>query len=340
MSSKKEIIAKRKAKRIAARKRKNKLQSLQSLSNIESYISQENLLYNKDLQKTKNLPEGKIAILYSYSPYSKCQNVKIINFYYFLKNGVIPSKDYIYYFIISGNNINSKLEEELNKKQIEVNNKFPNTFNIIKRNNIGFDFGAYSDILFSIDYKSYDYYFFINDSVRGPFLFHWSPEQNWIKIFTSLFDDNTKIVGPTINYYRGKPHINSEFFVLDKIGLDIAIKYNIFSKTYIRKFGQVCQQCEVGISTKILDSGYNIKCLFEAHKGVDFRKHRGNQYANSSLMPNFKRGGEPLRTNMYYNRNINIYEVIFIKANRNIDDYLMDNYTNWSLYGNKEYSNK
>ena len=56
-------------------------------------------------------------------------------------------------------------------------------------------------------------------------------------------------------------------------------------------------------------------------------------------MANFDKGGDPLYTNKFYNRNMNIYEVIFLKANRNIDNYLMDKYTEWSLYGNKEYSN-
>ena len=57
-------------------------------------------------------------------------------------------------------------------------------------------------------------------------------------------------------------------------------------------------------------------------------------------MANYYYGGDPLFTNSYYGRNINIYEVIFIKANRNIDNYLVDIYSKWSLFGNKEYSNK
>lgn len=280
-------------------------------------------------------------ILYSYSKFSKSQKIKTQNFYYFLQKGLIASKNNIYYFIISGNEIEMKLEEELKRKQTEINNKFPNTFNIVKRDNIGFDFGAYSDIIFKkVDYKSYDYLFCINDSVRGPFFPHWSPEQNWISIFSSLFDKDVKLVGPTLNYYRGKPHINSEFFVLDKTGLEIAIKKNIFSKNYITNLNEVAQKCEVGLSSNILDAGYNIKCLCEAYKEVNFRKYRGNNYKESTLMANFTKGGDPLYTNCYYDRNINIYEVIFIKANRNIDNYLVDKYHEWSLFGNKEYSNK
>jgi len=311
-------------------------------------VNNQNTKLTKDIKnmsidnniKIDNYIMTKNLILYSYSKFSKSPQIKTQNFYYFLQKGLIASKNNIYYFIISGHEIERELEEELERKQTEINSKFPNTFNIVKRDNIGFDFGAYSDIILKVDYKSYDYFFCINDSVRGPFLPHWSPEQNWISIFSSLFDKDVKLVGPTLNYYRGRPHINSEFFVLDKIGLDIAIKKNIFSKNYITDFGQLCQNCEVGLSSNILDAGYNIKCLCEAYKGVDFRKHRGSSYNESTLMANLNRGGDPLYTNHYYDRNINIYEVIFIKANRNIDNYLVDKYGEWSLFGNKEYSNK
>ena len=283
---------------------------------------------------------SKNLILYSYSKFSKCQEIKTQNFYYFLQKGLIPSINNIYYFIISGHEIEKGLEEELERKQAEINDNFPNTFNIVKRDNIGFDFGAYSDIIFQVDYKFYDYIFCINDSVRGPFFPHWSTEQNWINIFSSLFDKDIKLVGPTLNYYSGNPHINSEFFVLDKIGLDICIKKNIFSKNYITNFAQVCDICEIGLSKTILNAGYNIRCLCEAYKGVDFRKYRGNNYKKTTLMANYQYGGDPLFTNSYYGRNINIYEVIFIKANRNIDNYLINIYTHWTLFGNKQYSNK
>ena len=91
---------------------------------------------------------SKNLILYSYSKFSKCQEIKTQNFYYFLQKGLIPAENNIYYFIISGHEIEKKLEEELERKQAEINSKFPNTFNIVKRDNIGFDFGAYSDIIF------------------------------------------------------------------------------------------------------------------------------------------------------------------------------------------------
>ena len=282
----------------------------------------------------------KNLVLYSYSEYGKKPEIKKKNLSFFLKKGIIPSNNIVYYFIISGHKIDKILEIELEKKKDEVNSKTnTNTFNIIKRDNIGYDFGAYSDILLNLDYNFYDYFFFINDSVRGPFFPQWTPEKNWIKIFISLFTDDIKIVGPTINYYRGTPHINSEYFVLDKVSLKLLISHNIFSKKMITNFGDVVNNCEVKMSTVILNNGYNIKCLLEAYKDIDFRIYRGHEYRDSTLNANFIHNGDPLKTNKFYDRNINIFEVIFIKANRGIDDYLYDKYMDWCLYGNKEYSN-
>jgi len=288
----------------------------------------------------------KRLVLYSYSKFSKSQAIKNRNVDFFIKKGIIIDDSIYYYFIVNGKEIDNDLKSLVENKMLEVNNIYSNHFNIIFRENIGHDFGAYADIIFNyVKYIDYDSFFFINDSVRGPFISFWSKNKNWIEIFESLLDNNTKLIGPTLNFYSGTPHINSEFFMTDKIGIQVLIDTGIFSMNFLTNFQQVCIEKEVKMSTVMLNANYNIRTLLEVYKNIDFRVCRGEKYKNSVLNANTKWGGDSLYTGGYYNGNINLYEVIFIKANRNIDDNLIDRYTNWSNDDylkelNKIYTNK
>ena len=75
----------------------------------------------------------------------------------------------------------------------------PNESNIhiIERPNIGYDFGAWSHVRAKISISRYDHVFFMNTSVRGPFMRDGS--RDWPKPFLDLFRDDVKLVGTTIN---------------------------------------------------------------------------------------------------------------------------------------------
>lgn len=267
-------------------------------------------------------------ILYSYSEHSKKGlRIKEDNVLFFLEKGIINNENITYIFIINGDLKNEKIKNKL----YDVNNS-NNNFEIYFRENKGYDFGGYSDILLSKieNIKKYKYFFFINDSVRGPFIPFWNNYTNWTNYFKNLFNEEITMVGPTLNFYMGNPHINSEMFVLNNIGLELAIKNNIFTKHMRTDFADVINNCEIKLSKTMLDNNYNIKCLCERYKNIDFRICRGDKYKDSDLNANFSHRGDPLFTNKFYGGNINIYEVIFIKANRGIDDALLDRYYIWS----------
>ena len=258
-----------------------------------------------------------LAVLYSYYEINRCPELRIDNLEYFLNRGLILDGNTDYYFLINGRKLTVSIPEHENIK-------------IIYRDNKNFDFGAYSELLLSDDFNinAYEYFFFINDSVRGPFMFNWSCNlTDWRYVFKNLFDSETKLVGPTINNYNGQAHVNSECFMVDRIGLDIGLNENIFSKTDYNILDDVCQQCEVKYSQMVLDKGYNIKCMMLAYKNIDFRKYR----LDRSLNANRRKGGDPLFSGQYYGINLNPFEVIFFKANRHIDDKMLDNYTGWIL---------
>jgi len=147
-----------------------------------------------------------------------------------------------------------------------------------------------------------------------------------------MFNNEIKLIGPTLNFYRGNPHINSECFMVDKLGLELLVKNNIFSLDYYKTKNDVVNNCEVKMSQIILDNKYNIKCLLKAYDNIDFRIIRGEKYKNDEkLNANFNYDGDPLFKNSYFNMNVNPYEIIFFKSNRKIDNYMINKITEWYL---------
>jgi hypothetical protein len=98
-----------------------------------------------------------------------------------------------------------------------------NTKIIVRLNDHGGDLCANVDMLKSEFFKKNEhlffYYFFINSSVRGPFLpnYYLRP---WWDMFIDMFEahDNTVAVGPYMSC-EGSPHIQSFLIVVDRRGL-------------------------------------------------------------------------------------------------------------------------
>jgi hypothetical protein len=260
----------------------------------------------------------KILLLYSYSEHSnRGLSHKEKNVLFFLEH----LGDMDVYFIVNGEFNNAKI-----KAALEEN---PN-IKVVRRQNRGFDFGAYSDVLLN-HHRDYDYFFFINDSVRGPFIPFWN-KTKWYRYFIDLLDDDIHLVGPTINFYMGRPHVTSAMFLLSKKGVELCIQHQIFSTVRWRCFRHVSEHCEVEMSSIMLDSGYNIRCLCEAYKNIDFRTCRGEKFKfDRNLNSNIDKQGDPLYSSCYFGGNVNIYEIVFVKANRGIDDALIDRYTDWQF---------
>ena len=151
---------------------------------------------------------------------------------FFMRNGVDDSPDVDYIFVS-------------NNKLIDYDSTWlglwsrPNV-EYYTRENTGYDYAAYSYALFKSKrgyrriLEEYDFFIFINESVLGPLLPSWWNRQkdlHWTSLFTSLINDQVKLGGTHINYYKGLPHVQGHMFVTDKIGLDIGIKNRIFENS-------------------------------------------------------------------------------------------------------------
>jgi hypothetical protein len=232
------------------------------------------------------------------------------NLVYFINYGLEETNDYI--FVING-----KLSIKIPKK---------NNIKILHRDNIGYDFSAYGEALQTINIEEYKYFFFINTSVRGPFL----PEyvkMSWTEPFKNLLKDDVKLVGTTINlaedflstnghevFYGKKKyytHIQSQMFATDLECLKFLISKGIFDLFTENNFLKIIILKEIGMSNHVLNNNWNISCILPEYQNIDYRT------LNVDFNPTSIKG-EMNYKNVYFNRTLHPYEAIFIKTNRDL----------------------
>ena len=248
----------------------------------------------------------KICCLYVY--YEKDIKYKF-NFMYFLNNAILDNIDY--YIIING------------KSSVIIPSKY--NIKVFYRENNGYDFGAYSHAIKYID-KIYDYYFFINTSVLGPCFIN--KNKKWYDYFIKLFNKDTKIVGTSINIYKkynvvnynliniyGKKnvfsHIQTMFFCIDNEYFNYLNNINFFDEDELnnKDFNYIITYKEIGLSQHALNNNWNINCLLNGYKNLDYR--RLNYDINIT-----SRNGDPYYDKSYFGKNIKKEDVIFYKMNR------------------------
>ena len=241
----------------------------------------------------------KILVLYVFHIYN--ERVE-----HFLKNCIFNDENVD--FIIISNNKDNKID--ISKDNVKI----------LYRDNIGYDFGGWSDALLqntngSSFYNQYDKFIFVNSSVIGPFL----PSYfigNWTDVYLNGLKNDIKLFGSTINTCRdplNKSHVQSYIFSMDKITLEYLIKCEIFSITnYAKTFNDAIWQKEVLMSRKILENGWNIGSLLMHYKDVDFRfKDKSPKDYNNNI-----RFLDDIMYQQFMNTLWNKYELVFIKGNR------------------------
>jgi len=234
----------------------------------------------------------KTLVLYVFHEY----NIRVEQF---IKNAIFFD-DNIDFIVISNNK----------------NNKFvvPPYVNVLLRDNIGYDFGGWSDALLTNNlYMNYDNFIIVNSSVIGPFI-HPKFKGKWTDIYLNGLQNNIKLFGSTINTCNdplNKSHIQSYICCMNKFTLEYLIECEIFSMTnYAKTYNEAVWNKEVLMSRKIIEKGWNIGCLLNYYKDVDFTfiskapSHYSKHFLNDIMYPK------------YMNKLWNVYELVFIKGNR------------------------
>lgn len=105
-----------------------------------------------------------------------------------------------------------------NSENTEILN-LPSYVKTMRRNNIGYDFGGWSDALLTNElYTNYENFVFVNSSVVGPFTPGYFTD-NWVNAYINGLKGNIKLFGSTINTIRDplhKSHIQSYIFAMNK----------------------------------------------------------------------------------------------------------------------------
>jgi hypothetical protein len=197
---------------------------------------------------------------------------------------------------------------------------------VIKRDNIGYDFGGWSEGILTDDlYKKYDNFIFVNSSVIGPHLPSYY-KGKWTDVYLQGLTDTVKLFGSTINVpqtnilnrlykrnFREEErlnyiHLQSYIFSMNRETLDFLIEKELFSTTnYVTEFYDAVTEKEIKMSRLIIENGWNIGCLYQLYKDVDFTfktSKKNLECVDDVMYP------------QYLNKLWTLYELVFVKGNR------------------------
>lgn len=251
----------------------------------------------------------KIAVLYHYY---EANSVYRNNLAFFLKFGCSEHLD----IFISNSSKNKSLE-------------IPKRPNIFCKSvpNSNRDFGGHGRWLRDIEVSNYDYFFFINSSVRGPFVpscfpgFWWDP-------FVDLLAQGTSLVGSTINFldkssghgyaftkrfsdYDQASHVQSMIFAVGRNCLGF-LQDHVFSKALLEMpRDDVVLNYEILMSQLILRDGGSIGCLLPG-LGQLFEEQVEQRLTSGNLT------GDLFMPDAYMGRSLHPYETIFFKTTRDV----------------------
>ena len=230
----------------------------------------------------------------------------------------------LYVFHIFNDNVKHFIKhctfKDENVDFIIISNDKSNTFEVpdyvktVMRDNIGYDFGGWSDALLTHNvYENYDNFIFVNSSVIGPFLPSYY-NGKWTDIYINGLKNNVKLFGSTINTL-GNPlhlsHVQSYIFSMDKNTLQYLIHCGIFSITnYTSTLHETIWLKEVLMSRKIIENNWNIGSLLQYYKDIDFTfsTKKPEEYNIIFL--------DDVMYPYYVNTLWNTIELVFIKGNR------------------------
>jgi hypothetical protein len=102
------------------------------------------------------------------------------------------------------------------------------------------------------------------------------------------------------------------FFVLKRDYLEYLNSINFFNEELINKindFNYLIAYKEIGLSQIALNNGWNINCILEKYKDLDYR------VLKNDINPTSK-NGDPYYNNAFFGENITKKDVIFYKINR------------------------
>ena len=197
--------------------------------------------------------------------------------------------------------------------------------------NHNYDYGAYAWALDKeIPIQDYEYFVFVNSSIRGPYLPSYTSTP-WTLPFIEKLSNEIGLVGSSITILQGhtqfekdfkhqgaSSHVQSMVYAIKKNHLKFLIKKGLFKRDLTLSKDELISRYEIAMSHHTLQHGLNIQCLLPEYNSIDYRKphHEINPTAHN---------GDSQFPHAYFGRTPHPYEVIFIKTNRKLwPEYYLD----------------
>ncbi|KAM3578088.1 hypothetical protein VYU27_000186 [Nannochloropsis oceanica] len=265
----------------------------------------------------------KTLVLYVYH---ESDEVTKDNLLFFLKAGVGDVEDPLtdYVIIVNG------------EAAIDLDG-LPSNVMVVRRGNTCYDGGTAGEVLAGMDIKPYQFFFFINSSVRGPFLPSYFPQstggglgaassvhssaRRWTTAFTDLLNSHVKLVGTTINC-EIRVHVQSMLLATDRVGMELLLKSGALDCAENRE--DAIMKYELGASAVIMENGYGVDCLMLRYAGIDWL----------ALDPPECNGmRNPYLTLFNDGMNQNPLEVVFVKVKPHIlaSDHILQRFSDYIL---------
>lgn len=222
------------------------------------------------------------------------------NLAHFLAFGALDYLDYL--FVVQGDSD----FPELNLRNASV----------LRVPNRGLDFGGISSAVQQGRIPvNRERYFFINSSVRGPFVPTWVRGQ-WDRTFQPLFDQGLDLVGTTMHSGGGvlggrrtvAPHIQSASYALSGRGFRRLVEIGFYDQEHAEGKEAIIDGYEIGLSNEMRNAGFRFGSLVENR----MRRQKGFEQNPTS------RDGDPNYRGGHFGSSIGPYHSVFPKVNRNI----------------------
>jgi hypothetical protein len=184
--------------------------------------------------------------------------------------------------------------------------QIPSYVRLIRRPNVGMDFGGWSAVVRDGSYMNYEQFIFTNSTVSGPYLPAYMARKEWPDIFLRGLSERVWLVGATINGVRDPmhlAHVQSYIFAIKRETVVRLVEAGIFNdgaKTREEAVGR-----EIAMSRAILRWGGDIDCLMGIYRGGRWR------------LPQYSSLGD-LMFPQHYRTIWTEYDVVFPKGNRGI----------------------
>lgn len=185
-------------------------------------------------------------------------------------------------------------------------------------------------------WESFDRFILMNASVRGPFI-PISDMECWMERFFSLISEKVKLVGMSYNCHGsepGKGHVQSMVWALDRVG----IKFLMEKPSNDGRSGGIGWWCPFDMSDAIKgelrgtvamrDAGFestSIELVAHAHDSDGGVEGEGTKKWKEECTTK-----EYWHENDYFGFNVHPYETVFTKAARDMQKYLVGNFTEWT----------